>query len=308
MIAVAGVSKRYENVLALDDVSLQVHPGEVYALLGLNGAGKTTLIRVLLGMIRTTTGHAQINGRPVSDRSVWSQVGYLVEVPSAYPELTVRENLEVLRRLRKITDRAAVQRAVDLFGLNEYADRRARTLSLGNLQRLGLAKALLHRPSLLVLDEPVNGLDPAGVVEIRSLLVDLAHEHGLTVLLSSHLLTEVARIATRVGILHNGRLIDEFDADALTARMRPRLEIEVRDIVHAQAVLADSGLHARPASGGLVLEEGWAVRYPDLVATALVRADEPPTRLVVSEDDLETYFLRLVGSIAAAPGEVTDGR
>ncbi len=308
MITVRGVSKRYAEVVALDDVSLEVRPGEVYALLGLNGAGKTTLIRVLLGMIRPTGGHVQISGRPLSDRTVWAEVGYLVEAPSAYPELTVRENLEVVRRLRKVSDRAAVQRAIDLFGLRGYADRRARTLSLGNAQRLGLAKALLHRPSLLVLDEPVNGLDPAGVVEIRGLLVDLAREHGITVLLSSHLLAEVARTATRVGVLHHGRLVDEFDADALAARVRPRLEIGARDVVRAAAVLGDAGVHARLASGGLVIEDDWAVRHPELVATALVRGDEPPTRLAVTEDDLETYFLDLVAPTTSVPREVSGVR
>ena len=137
---------------------------------------------------------------------MWSQVGYLVESPTAYPELTVRENLEVARRLRKLPDAAGVERAIDLLGLRPYADRQARKLSLGNAQRLGLAKALLHSPSLLVLDEPVNGLDPAGVAEVRELLVELAREQGVTVLLSSHLLGEVARTASRIGVLHEGRL------------------------------------------------------------------------------------------------------
>ena len=195
VITVRGVSKRYGHVVAVDHVTLDVQPGEIYALLGLNGAGKTTLIRLLLGMVRPTAGDVEVTNRRVTDRAVWSQVGYLVETPSAYPELTVRENLEVVRRLRKIPDRGAVEDAIDLFGLRSYADRRARTLSLGNGQRLGLAKAFFHRPSLLVLDEPVNGLDPAGVVEVRTLLVNLARERGVTVFLSSHRLAEVARVA-----------------------------------------------------------------------------------------------------------------
>jgi ABC-2 type transport system ATP-binding protein len=308
VVTVRGVSKRYGKVLAVDDVTLDIPPGEVYALVGLNGAGKTTLIRMLLGMVHASTGYIEVAGRPVTDRSVWSQVGYLVESPSAYPELTVRENLEVVRRLRKIPDRTPVEYAIDLLGLRPYADRRARTLSLGNAQRLGLAKALLHRPSLLVLDEPINGLDPAGVVEIRSLLVDLAREHGFTVFLSSHLLAEVARTATRIGVLHHGKLIDEFDADALAARVHPRLEIGAHDTVRAGAVLRQAGFDVRNAMGGLVLDDDWVLDHPDVVATALVRAGEPPTRLVVTEEDLETYFLRLVGATSAESQRVSGVR
>lgn len=159
-ITVRGLSKRYGQVMAVDNVTLDVQPGEVYALLGLNGAGKTTLIRMLLGMVRPTSGSVEITKRRVTDRAVWSQVGYLVESPSVYPELSVRENLEVVRRLRKVSDRNAVDDVIDLFGLRPYADRRARALSLGNEQRLGLAKAFLHRPSLLLLDEPVNTQTP----------------------------------------------------------------------------------------------------------------------------------------------------
>lgn len=308
VIAARGVSKRYGRVLAVDDVTLDVLPGEVYALLGLNGAGKSTLFRIVLGMVRATAGQVEVMGRPVTDRAVWSRVGYLVETPSAYPELTVRQNLEVVRRLRRIPDRAAVEDAIELFGLQAYADRRARALSLGNAQRLGLAKALLHRPSLLLLDEPVSGLDPAGVLEVRTLLVALAREHGTTVLLSSHLLAEVARVATRIGVLHQGRLVDEFDATALAARVRTRLEVGARDPVRAAHVLREAGLEAHAMGGGLVLDDGWAVRHPESVATALVGAGEPPTRLAVVEDDLESYFLRLVGSTGAGAAEVAGVR
>lgn len=229
VIALHRVSKNYGAVHAVDDVSLEVHRGEVYALLGLNGAGKTTLIRMLLGMVRPTAGTREILGRPLSDRSVWSQVGYMVESPSAYPELSVRENLEVVRRLRRLHSTTPVDDAIELFGLGRYADRRARTLSLGNSQRLALAKTMLHRPALAILDEPVNGLDPAGVVEVRNLLADLAREHGMTVLLSSHMLGEVTRLATRIGVLHEGRLIDEFETATLPRRVHRHLEVVTRD-------------------------------------------------------------------------------
>ncbi len=288
------VCKRYGALEAVDRVSLEVRAGEVYALLGLNGAGKTTLIRMLLGMVRPTAGALEVAGRPVTDRSVWARVGYLVETPSAYPDLTVRENLDVVRRLRGLRNRAVVDEAVDRFGLGPYVGSRARTLSLGNAQRLGLAKALLHRPPILVLDEPVNGLDPAGVVEVRTMLTELARDDGVTVLLSSHLLSEVARVATRVGILHEGRLVEELDSTRLEASTRSRLEVGSRDPARATDILRRAGFDVQAGAGTLVLE-GRAVRHPDEVATALVAGGQPPTRLAVVEEDLEQHFMRLVG-------------
>src|SRR5260221_572453 len=202
-----SLTKRYGAIRAVDHVSLRVGRGEIYAFLGLNGAGKTTTIRMLLSMIRPSAGVAFLLGKPAHTeaRELWSQVGYRVETPHAYPELTVRENLEVFRRLRGLRDVHVVDRTIERLALTPYADRRAGTLSLGNAQRLGLAKALLHDPALLLLDEPANGLDPAGVVGGRELLRELAPERGVTIFLSSPLLGEGARIATPVGGVAVGR-------------------------------------------------------------------------------------------------------
>ncbi len=192
-----GLGKRYGDVTAVDNLSLRVRRGEIYAFLGLNGAGKTTTIRMLLGLVKPTAGEAVVLGTRVGkgSRETWASVGYLVETPHAYPELSVRENIEALRRLRPGTPPEAVDRVIDLLSLAPYAGRRSGTLSLGNAQRLGLAKALLHRPQLLILDEPANSLDPAGIVEIRKLLIKLAREEGVTVFISSHILGEVTRLA-----------------------------------------------------------------------------------------------------------------
>jgi ABC-2 type transport system ATP-binding protein len=307
-ISADGLTKRYGAMLAVDDVSLRVGRGEIYAFLGLNGAGKTTTIRMLLGMIRPSAGSARLLGKRVhaDARDLWAQVGYLVETPHAYPELTVRENLEVFRRLRGLRDPNAVGRVIERLALTQYADRRAGTLSLGNTQRLGLAKALLHDPAILILDEPANGLDPAGVVEIRELLRDLAHERGVTIFLSSHLLSEVVRIATRFGVIHQGRLLEELSAAQMEDRRARWLVVDAREREAARATLAEAGhllencvrdaSGENRATGALRLCGADAISHPEEVARRLVAAGINLTRLSVEEEDLESQFLRLVGA------------
>jgi ABC-2 type transport system ATP-binding protein len=290
--------KRYGDVTAVDDLSLRVARGEIYAFLGLNGAGKTTTIRLLLGMVKPTSGEARVLGTRirVGDKKPWDSVGYLVETADAYPELTVRENLEAMRRLRPGTEPKAVDRVIEQLGLSVYADRRAGTLSHGNAQRLGLAKALLHNPELLILDEPALGLDPAGIVEIRNLLIELAQDQGVTVFMSSHILGEVSRLAKRIGIIHQGRLLQELDVDELERNRRRRLVVRTRDCQAARSVLLSAGFSAEMTSDGTVeIKDTAAIERPDDIATRLVNAGHAPTMLDVEEEDLEHYFLRLVG-------------
>jgi ABC-2 type transport system ATP-binding protein len=313
-ISADRMTKHYGAYSAVEDVSLHVGYGEIYAFLGLNGAGKTTTIRMLLGMIQPTSGVATLLGKRVETdaRALWAQVGYLVETPHAYPELTVRENLEVFRRLRGLRDTNAVRRIIERLGLTAYADQRAGTLSLGNAQRLGLAKALLHVPALLLLDEPANGLDPSGVVEIRELLRELAHEQGVTIFLSSHLLGEVARIATRFGVIHRGRLLVELSAAEMEHQRTRWLVVDARDRIRAQTVLTEAGLVVESSAasanerhgldGALRLSDTHAIAHPEEVARQLVGAGIDLTRLSVEEEDLESQFLRLVGATTKTPG------
>jgi ABC-2 type transport system ATP-binding protein len=298
-IETQDLGKRYGDVVAVDRLCLRVARGEIYAFLGLNGAGKTTTIRMLLGMIKPTSGTAHVLQTRVrlGSRKPWASVGYLVEIPHAYPELTVYENLEVARRLRPGTPPKAVGHIIERMGLAPYAGRPAGTLSHGNAQRLGLAKALLHAPELLILDEPANGLDPAGIVEIRQLLLALTREQGVTVFMSSHILGEVARLARRIGIIHQGRLLQELDVDELERNRRRRLLLRARDTQAARSALIAAG-HAAEIlpDGALQLENAEAIQRPDDIAGLLVQAGTPPTHLVVEEEDLEAYFLRLIGS------------
>jgi ABC-2 type transport system ATP-binding protein len=306
-LCAVDLTKRYGDVSALERVSIQVHRGEIYGFLGLNGAGKTTTIRLLLGMIRPTSGYVDVFGVRVGpgSQSLWKRVGHLVESAVAYPELTVVENLEHARWLCGLPDSQAVARVIDRLGLREYAGRRAGALSLGNVQRLGLARALLHQPDLLVLDEPANGLDPAGVVEIRELLRGLVRERGVTVFMSSHILTEVDRLATRVGIIHRGRMLEELTATELDRLRRRRLEIATRDLEAARRVLHGAGLDPVPAgerdAARLELSEERALEHPDEIARLLVEAGVPPLRLAIEQEDIEEHFLRLTGAEGALP-------
>ena len=295
VIETRGLSKFYGQVRAVNSVNLRVGPGEIYGFLGLNGAGKTTTIRALLGMIRPTTGSVTVLGQAVGPygRGPWRHVGHLVEMPAAYPELTVRENLEIARRLHKISDKSATSRVIERLGLAAYVDRKAGALSTGNLQRLGLARALLHEPELLILDEPANGLDPAGVVEIRELLASLAHDKGVTVFMSSHILTEVDRLATRIGIIHQGHLLEELEAERLEELRSRRLEITTRHFEAAQTALTQAGFAIKVSDGMIILNEARAIDAPDEVATILVNAGASPTKLAVTQENLEDYFLRL---------------
>ena len=297
-IETVQLGKRYGDVAAVRDLSLRVAEGEIYAFLGLNGAGKTTTIRMLLGMIKPTTGSATVLQTRVrmGRREPWASVGYLVEIPYAYPELSVYENLEVARRMHPGTAPRAVGRMIERMGLAAYADRRAGTLSQGNAQRLGLARAMLHDPTLLILDESANGLDPAGIVDIRSLLLELTREKGVTVFMASHILAEVSRLARRIGIIHQGRLLQEIDVDELERNRRRRLLLRTRDVEAARRYLSAAGHPTEVLQDGTIeLRDASSVDRPDEVNRLLVEADVPPTQLMVEEEDLEQYFLRLVG-------------
>jgi len=230
-------------------------------------------------------------------RGPWAQVGHLVESPSTYPELSVKENLEIARRLHGILDPHVTSRVIERLGLVPYTDRKSGTLSTGNLQRLGLARALLHEPELLILDEPANGLDPAGVVEIRELLASLARDKGVTIFMSSHILTEVDRLATRIGIIHLGKLIEELDTEALEKLRSKRLEVKAHNLEAAQHSLQSAGFKVTLSHETMVMEEPQAIEHPDNIACIMVNAGTPPTKLAVEQQNLEDHFMQLIGDM-----------
>ena len=253
----------------------------------------------MLGMIHPSSGQISILGQPVgpAGQGPWGKVGYLVENASAYPDLTVRENLEISRRLHGLLNPAVVDDVIDRLAIRPYANRKAGKLSTGNLQRLCLARAILHQPELLILDEPGNGLDPAGVVEIRELLADMAHNHHVTIFMSSHILTEVERLATRIGIIHNGQLIEDLDKNKLIQFQMQQLEVETRNTDMAMQTLQAAGYAVNPnGHDSIYLVDPRAIERPEDIAVLLVNANVPPVKLALKQQNLEEHFMHLTGA------------
>lgn len=308
-IELDGLSKSYGSVAAVTDVHLTVPVGTVYGFLGPNGAGKTSVMRMLLGLVRPTAGTGRILGRPLGEPAALRRTGSLVESPAFYPYLSGRRNLELLGRYIGVPP-AEVDRLLELVALDEAADSRYRTYSLGMKQRLGVAAALLGDPELLILDEPANGLDPAGVAVMRDMLRTLGGS-GRTVLLSSHLLDEVAQICDRVSILDAGRVV----ADGTLADVRLACSTGQRIIVKA-APLAEAAQLARGLPGvaavtthadrlELTMDTGEA----PAVTRALVQAGIAVHELTPAGPSLEQAFLQLTGgAITARQGNSSEVR
>ena len=297
IIETVNITKRYGDLAAVNSVSLNVRKGEIYGFLGLNGAGKTTTIRMLLGMVTPTSGTVHVNGMQIKrgGRGPWDNVGCLVEVPYAYPDLTVKENLEIFRRLRGLSSPGSVDAIIEKMKLKEYIGRKAGHLSLGNSQRLGLAKAMIHDPEILILDEPSNGLDPVGIVEIRELLISLAKNNSVTIFISSHILSEISKIANRIGIIHNGKLLQELNSNELDSLIKKRLVIQTRNNDAAKKLLVKNGYNpVFTDNGEIELTDEKAIKKSEDVAVLLVQASNPPVSICLKEEDLEAYFLRII--------------
>jgi ABC-2 type transport system ATP-binding protein len=288
------LTHRFGALVAVDRLDLEVPLGSIFGFLGPNGAGKTTTIRALLGLIRPTAGEVRLFGQPLARqrRALLRRVGALVETPSLYPHLTGRENLDIKRALIG-EPRSEVDRVLDIVGLQRAASRLVRGYSLGMQQRLGLVKALLGRPDLLILDEPTNGLDPTGMREFRELLRGLPTEQGVSVFLSSHLLGEVEQVATHVGIIGRGRVLFQGTLAELHGLTGGHLVVEVDHAEAAADVLRRAGWRVEQGSGGHLAVDVGASSDAAAVNAALVRAGVRVYQLRIEQPALEQFFLRL---------------
>jgi ABC-2 type transport system ATP-binding protein len=296
-IETRGLVKRYGRQTAVDGVELRVPIGSVYGFLGQNGAGKTTTIRLLLGLLHPDAGEARLFGLDVARRrrEAVARVGSLVETPALYDRLTGRENLAMTARLIR-AGRGEVDRVLEIADLTAAADRLVAGYSLGMRQRLAVARALLGRPRLLILDEPGNGLDPDGIREMRELIRVLPARDGVTVFVSSHLLAEVEQIATHVGLMHRGRLLTQSTLEALKRSRSRRLDLRVGDVAAARRLLASQGLEAEEAGQGLSVRMDGARLDAAAVNRGLVEGGVEVFHLAAAEPSLEAIYLDMVGS------------
>lgn len=289
------VTKYFGKVPASDNISIQVSRGEIYGFLGLNGAGKTTLIRMLLGMIKPDKGNITLFGKQLTPQfNQWNDIGYLVESPFSYPNLSVTENLKVYFKLRQLKTTSAIHEIIEKLKLTPYKDTKAKVLSLGNQQRLGLAKALMHRPKLLILDEPINGLDPEGIVEIRDLLLELAN-NGTTIFISSHILGEIAKVANRIGIIHEGKLVKELNTNELTDQLVKKIVVKTADNLKAVQRLLSSNYNAvLTDKDEIEITNLDAFMHPEYISKLLVEFNLPPKQVYLLVEELEMLFLRTI--------------
>ncbi|MGX1801731.1 ABC transporter ATP-binding protein, partial [Brevundimonas naejangsanensis] len=240
VIETNGLTKTYGAVRALDGLSLSIPRGGVYGVLGPNGAGKSTLFRILLGLIRPTVGEVRVMGQPTGDPAVTRRMGSMIETPRYPPYLTARQALRWLALAHGMGAEAETDRWLGRVGLSEAADRKVRGFSVGMMQRLGVAAALMTRPDLVILDEPTSGMDPPGIQEMRALIRSLADDDGVTIILASHQLLEVQRVCDRVAILNRGKLAAEGRVSDLTASGE-RLRLSATPLAKVMAVLGERG-------------------------------------------------------------------
>jgi len=292
LLETVGITRRFGDVNALSDVCLRVRAGSIFGFLGPNGAGKTTLIRIVLGLIRPTAGQVRLFGRDARENrcDALRRTGSLVESPSLYGHLTGHENLEIRRRMLGLAP-ASIARALEVVGLNSAAGKLVRQYSLGMRQRLGSAQALLASPELLILDEPTNGLDPAGIREMRDLLRRMPAEHGVTVFLSSHLLGEVEQVATHIGILSSGRVLFQGTQAELREAWQGRLHIRCDRNREAAALLERAGFSVDVSDDGIEMEN--PAIAPESVNRMLVEAGFAVSFLAYEKASLEQLFLHV---------------
>jgi bacitracin transport system ATP-binding protein len=292
------LSKTYGKKTVVDKINIHLQQGEIYGFIGQNGAGKTTAIRMILNLISKTAGEARLFGEPSHEKNIYQhlrKIGAIIETPGFYLNLTAKENLDIHRMMMNIEEKHSIERAMELVGLQGEENKRVSHYSLGMKQRLGLARALLHDPDLLILDEPTNGLDPQGIAEIRSLMLSLA-ERGKTIFLSSHILAEVEKIVSRIGILHKGKLLEEISKQDFENNSRTFLSIKTDRPDECMAFLKNSGIHDLAVSDekSIVFQIDNAARVGH-ITRMLVENGLTVLESRIMHDTLEDYFMSKTG-------------
>ncbi len=297
ILQVTGLCKHYNKIKAVDNVNMSLAQGDIYGFLGQNGAGKTTTIRMMMGLIQPSSGHVELFGERIKPgrNGVFGKVGSVIEYPGFYSNLTALENLEIHRLMMGVKRPEALEEALHTVGLWEVRNRKAAQFSLGMKQRLGIARAILHSPQLLILDEPTNGLDPMGIKEIRLLIQELAQKRKITILISSHILSEVEQLATKVGIIHGGVMLEETSMQHLKEKNRQYIGLQV-DQPHKARELLAANMQIRDCR---LDEDGWLRIYDEGKPSGEMNRLLTGEGILVSslcsiKDSLEDYFVHLI--------------
>lgn len=289
------LTKMYGNTTVVNRVSMHVPEGKIYGLLGRNGAGKTTTMKMLLRMIRITNGKVVLFGKEKNNRKDYQKIGSIIETPGFYKNLSGEENLKLLARLHQNVSGDDVRRALETVGLDREGKKQFASYSLGMKQRLGIAAAIMHHPSLLILDEPINGLDPIGIVEVRSFLRKLSEEEGVTILLSSHILNEIEQIADVIGVMDKSNLVEEVALNTLRDNLKSYIDIRVSDIKRTEQILREQFKVEKRNVCNNVIRISDSKLCSDEIIRKLVEAKVSVYELKYSEDSLENYFETLIG-------------
>jgi ABC-2 type transport system ATP-binding protein len=298
VLRAAGLTKRYGSAHALQNVNLEIKRGQIYGLIGLNGAGKTTFMRAVMGLISLDGGQLELFGEASADglRKERRKIGQSIETPALYPHMTAAQNLEIQRIIGGVPEKSAVTKTLQIVGLAGTGRKKTQNFSLGMKQRLALGIALITNPELLILDEPTNGLDPQGIIEIRNLCKRLVGEYGITLLISSHILDELSLVATHYGIIHNGRMVKQLSAEDLARESRQYMRIVTDNPGKALTLLREKFAVADCAAA-----ENDEIRVFEKFDLAgdinreLVMANITVHELPVAEQRLEDYFIALTG-------------
>lgn len=300
VLQTSNLTKQFKNQTALNKVNLSVKKGSIYGFIGQNGAGKSTFIRMVTGLASPTAGSMELFGHSNGQEQIKARkrIGTIIEGPALYPHMTAAENLEAHRLLKGIPGKECVERMLAIVGLQDTGKKMAKNFSLGMKQRLGIAIALLGDPEFLILDEPINGLDPMGVVEIRELLKRLNQEYGMTILISSHILSELHLLATHYGIIHKGNLLEQLTVEELHAKCQRYLHIKVNNPEKAATIiekkLSTNDFEIMP-DGCIKLFN--YVDTPGSVSTILVNEGLVIEQFMPIGQELESYFINRIGGM-----------
>lgn len=297
IIETENLTKKYGTMTVVDNISIHVPKGKIYGLLGRNGAGKTTAMKMMLQLVYPTGGIIKLFGRNYKENipNIYRKVGSIIETPGFYSNLTGYENLQIISKLRGQLSKSSLVDALRIVGLDKETSKVFADYSLGMKQRLGIAAAIMHEPELLILDEPINGLDPIGISEIRSFLSELSHSKGTTILISSHVLSEIEQIADIIGVMHKGKLIEEVNMSELHKRKRRYIEFDLSHVETAIKILENKYQITDYSIQGNTIKVFDLTYNSGEINKTFVENGLLVTKVDVIEENLEDYFSGLIG-------------